>query len=199
MEKVSFGATNRFCPQALYLYGTYKEDGSANLGTHCWFGFCWDDELSVMACISDGKLTIDRIRSEKVFSANLVSEAMIPLADYLGYTEGYTPGKMDISIEVERGTVLPVPILKDSPLTFELEVKQSLPLGGSELFICRIRNVLAMKELMDESRDAEELMQLAAPVVWAGADINRYFSVNPVVKGVAESWKDLFGAKENLP
>ena len=55
--------SNACCPQAFYTYGTYKEDGTPNFGLFCWFGFCWDGELGVMACIGGEKLTKDRIHA----------------------------------------------------------------------------------------------------------------------------------------
>lgn len=192
MEKVSIGLTNSFCPQALFLYGTNKENGTPNFGMFCWFSYCWDSELGVMASIGGGKLTIDRIHAEKVFSANLVTEALLPLADYLGNTAGYTPGKMDIPIEVERGAVLDVPILKDSPWVFELEVNQSISLNGNEVFICKIRNVLASKELMDETKSLEERMKLAAPVIWTSSAGGLYYTLNPVAKGMTGKCKESF-------
>jgi flavin reductase (DIM6/NTAB) family NADH-FMN oxidoreductase RutF len=189
MEKVSVDISNKFCPQALFLYGTYKEDGAPNFGLFCWISYCWDSELHVMACLGGKKLTKDRIKAGNVFSANLVSESMLPLADYLGNTEGYSPKKMDIPLEVEQGAVLRVPVLKNSPWVFELEVEQSIPLKGSDVYICKIRNVLAAKELADESISLEKRMKLNAPVLWAG--IERYFTLKPEIKGTTGDWKRL--------
>ncbi len=76
------------------LYGTYKEDGTPNFGLFCWLSYYWDTELCVMACIGGNKLTKDRIHATKVFSANLVTEEMLPLADYLGTKEGYEKDKI---------------------------------------------------------------------------------------------------------
>ena len=186
MDKVSVGISNQFCPQALFLYGTYKEDGTPNFGLFCWISYCWDGDLHVMACTGGDKLTRDRIRESKVFSANLVTEPLLPLADYLGNTEGYTPGKMDFPLAVERGAVLPVPVLADSPWVFELEVKQTIPLDDSDLFLCKIRNVLADKALTDEGVPAQERMRMAAPVLAAG--IERYFSLGED-RGAWGDWK----------
>jgi len=191
MEKVSINPPdNAFCPQTLFLYGTYKEDGSPNFGLFCWFSYCWNADLGVMACIGDKKLTKDIIKKDKIFSANLVTEKILPLADYLGNKEGYNADKMNIPIEVERGEVLNVPILKDSPWIFELEVTQTIPLDGTEIFLCKIRNTLAAKELMDESISAEEKMRIVAPAV-SCAD-QHYFSVSPTPIGKWEDWKGLY-------
>lgn len=62
-----------------------------------------------MACIGGDKLTKDRINSTGIFSANLVTECILPLADYFGNTDGYTAEKMSVSIEVTRDSVLNVP------------------------------------------------------------------------------------------
>ena len=71
-----------------------------------------------------------------------------------------------------------------------MEVAQSIQLGRSEIFICKIRNSLAAKELADESISVEERMKMIAPIVCTGT--GRYYSVNPDPKGAYEDWKDLF-------
>lgn len=191
MEKVSIGPENKFCPQAVFVYGTNKEDGAPNFGEYTWLSYCWDSELCIMAGVEVGTMTCDRIRANKIFSANLITKPLLPLADYLGNHSGHAPEKMNLPIDIERGAVLDVPIIKNSPWVYELEVKQTVPLDGNDLFLCRIRNVLAAKELTDESKSAEERMKLAAPVVWIGA--GPYFSVNPAALGEAGDWKSGYG------
>ena len=183
-------AASKVYPCALFLYGTYKEDGSPNFGLFTWFSYCWDSELAVMVCIGGQKLTKDRIRAGKVFSANLVTQPLLPLADYLGNTEGYMQGKMDIPIEVERGAVLPVPVLKNSPWIYELEISQSVPLAESDIFICKIHNILIAKELADQSKNEEGHIQTTAPVLWYGS--GKYYSVNSVTLGETGTWKKTF-------
>jgi flavin reductase (DIM6/NTAB) family NADH-FMN oxidoreductase RutF len=190
MEKISIDPANKFCPQTVFMYGTKKEDGAPNFGTFTWLSYCWDGEMSVIASIGGGKLTIDRIRATKMFSANLVTESLLQLADYAGNNPGYIPGKMDIPVEIENGAVLDVPILKDSPWVFELEAKQSIPLDGNEVFICKIHNVLAARELLDGSISADERMKSAAPVIWIGE--GSYFPVKPIAIGKSGDWKDTF-------
>lgn len=189
MERVSIASANYYCPQSVFLYGTNKEDGTPNFGTFTWFSYCWDSEMCVMASIGGGKLTIDRIRETKIFSANLVTESILPLADYLGNNPGYISDKMKRPIDLERGAVLDVPVIKNSPWVYELEVKQSVPLDGNEIFICRIRNVLVDKELTDPSKSPQDCVKNISPVIWFGA--GPYFRVYPEPLGNAGDWKDL--------
>jgi flavin reductase (DIM6/NTAB) family NADH-FMN oxidoreductase RutF len=162
--KKSMPLSNDFCPQTLFLYGTYKADGTPDFGLFCWFSYCYDGELGVMACIGGNKLTKDRIHATKVFSANLVTESILPLADYFGTTNGYTAEKMNFPLKTTKGSVLNVPILDSSPVAFELEVSQSIPLNDGEVFLCKIRNVLAEEQLEDKSLSVEQRISAIAPI-----------------------------------
>jgi flavin reductase (DIM6/NTAB) family NADH-FMN oxidoreductase RutF len=182
--KKSLPISNNFCPQTLFLYGAYKDDGTPNFGLFCWFSYIWDNQLGVMACIGGDKLTKDRIRATGVFSANLVTEELLPIADYFGNTNGYDADKMKKSIAIEKGQVLSVPVLTKSPWVFELEVSQAIPLHGGDVFICKIRNVLADECLCDESVSIEKRIQSIAPV---RTTCQTYFSWNGSAMG---SWGD---------
>ncbi len=173
MKKISMSPTNDFCPQTLFLYGTYDEEGRADFGLFCWFSYLWDGELGAMACIGGSKLTKENIHKQKVFSANLVTEALLPLADYLGNTDGHSPEKMNLSLETEKGRVLPVPVLAASPVSFELEVKQFIPLNDGEVMLCSIRNVLQDASLAGGPDSAPEKLAAIAPV---HTTCGRYFS-----------------------
>lgn len=164
MKKISVPITNDFCPQTLFLYGTYTADGKPNFGLFCWFSYCWDGELGVMACIANEKLTKDRIRETGVFSANLVTEEMLPLADYFGSTAGYSGKKTVPDTAVEPGQVLPVPVLSCSPVTFELEVFKTIPLDDGDVFLCRIRSVQMAQALAESTRSAAARLEDGAPV-----------------------------------
>ncbi len=156
--------SNDFCPQTLFLYGTYGEDGAPDFGLFCWFSYVWDGGLGVMACIGGEKLTKERIHKNKIFSACLVTEKILPLSDYFGCVDGHSPEKMKIDAAIEKGRVLDVPVLTDSPLAFELEVKSFIPLDGSEVMLCTVKNVLVDEALADAAVSVEARIAAIAPV-----------------------------------
>ena len=172
MSKVNMPIGNDYCPQSMFVYGTYNEDGKANFALFNWFSYTWDSEMGVMACIGGSKRTRDNILRSRTFSANLVTEKLLPLADYLGNTSGYDPGKMAIDIPIGRGNVLDVPTLIDSPLAFELEVNRFIPLDDGLLMLCRIRNVLADELLADETLTPPEKLLQIRPIHMT---CNRFF------------------------
>jgi len=162
--KKSLPLIRHFSPMTLFLYGTYKEDGTPNFGMFSWFSYYLDKEVGVMACIAGEKLTKDRIRATKTFSANLVTEELLPLADYFGNVKGYDKDKMNVAVETEKGHVLNVPILMKSPWVYELEVDKTFALDGSDVFLCKVKNVLADESIVAEPENVEEWMSIIRPV-----------------------------------
>ena len=187
MAKVSLPAANHFCPQTLFLFGTYREDGTPNFGLFCWVSYCWDDELCVMACIGEDKLTRDRIRAEGVFSMNLVTKELLPLADFCGNTPGTNPEKKVRTPNTVKGEKLPVPVLADSPWSYELSVKRTVQLdGGGELYVCRIANILADEALADRNATVNERIYRIDPVCTTH---QTYFDFSGNQVGVWGDWK----------
>ena len=175
MAKVKGKLGNDFCPQTLFLYGTKKEDGTPNFGLFCWFSYATieiknEPRMGVMACIGEEKLTKDLIRKNGVFSANLVTETLLPLADYYGCTSGRdNSDKMKFTPTVEKGQVLDVPTIAESPVSFELRViKEIHAAEGSDVFLCEICNVMIDEKLKDKSLPFIDRLKLAAPVLTSG-------------------------------
>ena len=173
--KKSISITNNFCPQTLFVYGTHKEDNTPNFGLFCWFSYYWDNEMGVMACIGGEKLTKDRILATKIFSANLVTEELLPIADYFGNKAGYNDDKMGITVETEKGHILNVPILVKSPLVFELEVDKVINFNDSDVFLCKVRNVMVDELLCDDTISVEKRIKTIRPV---HTTCQTYFSWN---------------------
>ena len=161
MGKISLKPNNDYCPQTLFLYGTYDENGSPDFGLFCWFSYIWDGDMGVMCAIGGDKLTKQNIKRNKVFSANLVTEALLPIADYLGCTNGSDPDKMKIDLDIGRGEVLDVPILNSSPVNFELEVTDMIPKKDGDVILCKIRNVLQDESLSSDETVEQKLARIA--------------------------------------
>ncbi len=190
MSKVSLPASNAFCPQCLFMYGTYKEDKTPNYGLFCWATYCYDESFKFVACIGEDKITRDRIRATGIFSASVVSKSLLPYADFFGNNSGYEIDKSKI-IESVSGAVLDVPVPRDGVWSFELEVDKTLRLdadGKSEIYICHIKNVLADERLADDSLSFEERLKIADPIVTMS---QKYFSVDKNPNGEWGKWKSL--------
>lgn len=186
MKKVSVEFSNAFCPQALFLYGTYKPDGTPNFGLFCWATYCaHENGMRFVVCIGEDKLTRDRIRETGMLSASLVTENMLPAADFCGNNSGRTVDK-SLVVPSERGQALPVPVPTESPWAFELQVEKTLRVddGISEIFICRPVNTLADERLLSDELSMEEKLAAAAPVVTMN------YQYVPVGRSLLGAWGD---------
>ena len=171
--KKSLPVSNGFCPQTLFVYGTYNDDGKPDFGLFCWVSYYWGESLGVMAAICDDKRTRDNIRRNGAFSMGLVTEDMLPLADYFGNKSGYDKDKMEIAVGIEKGQSLEVPILAKCPWMFELKVDKTFKDGNVDVYLCKIKNVLAEECLCDENMSQQEKLNLIRPVRTVG---NTYYS-----------------------
>ena len=161
MGKISLKPYNDYCPQTLFLYGTYDEQGNPDFGLFCWFSYIWDGEMGVMCAIGGDKTTLQNIKRTKIFSANLVTEELLSAADYLGCTSGKDPDKMKIDLDIGKGEVLDVPILNNSPVNFELEVTDFIYKHDGTVMLCKMRNVLQDESLSSEESAADKLARIA--------------------------------------
>ena len=129
------------------------------------------DHLLAEAGIDEFNGAQERIRATGVFSANLVTESNLALADYFGTADGRDADKMDVPFSWERGQKLDVPVLSDCPFAFELEVERTISTNdeeGDTVFLCRIRNVLKDRELVDDDLPVAELMRKIGVVSTTG-------------------------------
>ena len=161
MKKISLKPNNDYCPQTLFLYGTYDENKNPDFGLFCWFSYLWDGELGVMCSIGGNKTTRENIERGKIFSANLVTEELLDAADYLGSTSGKDPNKMKIDLDIGKGEVLDVPVLNNSPVNFELEVTDFIYKHDGVTMLCKIRNVLQDESLSSDESVEEKLTRIA--------------------------------------
>lgn len=171
MNKVSVPVTNDVCPQTLFVYGTMNEDGTPNFGLFCWFSYCWFDQLGVICAIGGSKRTLENIRRNGAFSANLVTESNLPLADYFGTADGREPEKMkEVDVAWEKGEALLVPVLCNSPFSFELEVEKEIVTGerNEVVLLCRIRNTLKDEKLVNSAMTTAEMLKEVAAVRTCG-------------------------------
>lgn len=153
MNRVNVDVKNQFIPHPmqLFLVGTYDKEHKANFGMFCWLNFCWDEELCMTFCMDGEKATKTQVKEQGTFSVCLVTEDILPIANSVAAKKGADKTQYLQSITIERGTVLDVPILSDSPYCYELSVKKVIELNGSDIFICKIHNASVPEGSMSDS------------------------------------------------
>ena len=111
MEKISISPDWVFSPQPMYIIGTKNEDGTPNFCIITWLGFSFDNGPHLMMTVGGSKLTKTNILRENKFSANMITEDNLWLADYFGNTNGEDGEKNAVSYSYQWGKVADVPVI----------------------------------------------------------------------------------------
>ena len=90
-----------------------------------------------------------KIKETKKLSINLVDEALLPKADYVGSVSGNKTDKSGV-FAWEQGEA-GAPVISDSPLTLECSVEDVYETPNFESFICSIVGTYVAEEHLDGS------------------------------------------------
>ena len=126
-----------------------------------------------MMTIGGSKLTKSNILRDKKFSANMITEDNLWLADYFGNTQGEDALKNKVSYSYEWGKCLEVPIVEQCHWAYECEVSKIIELDGAHLFLAEIKNIQIDKKYETMDLKKIDLTQLK-PAIYAPYN---YFSI----------------------
>lgn len=184
MEKISIPPEWVFSPQPMYIIGTKNEDGTPNFCIITWLGFSFDKGPNIMMTVGGTKLTKTNILREKKFSANMITEDNLWLADYFGNTNGEEGEKNAVSYSYNWGEAVDVPIINECHWSYECEVTKVIELDGAHLFLAAIRNIQIDKEYENMDMKKIDLTKIH-PAIYAPYN---YFSIGSKLGEMGE-WR----------
>ena len=187
MDKISVLPDRIFSPQPMYIIGTKNEDGTPNFCIITWLGFSYDNSPHLMMTVGGTKLTKTNILRDKKFSANMVTEDTLWLADYFGNTSGEEGKKNAVQYSYQWGELVDVPILDACHWSYECEVTSIIELDGAHLFLAAIKNIQIDKAYENMNMQKIDLCQIR-PAIYAPYN---YFSIGNKVGEMGEWTKHL--------
>ncbi|MDI6893654.1 MAG: flavin reductase family protein [Bacillota bacterium] len=184
MVKRSVDPQRGFFPQPAYLIGAFREDGEPNFTLVTWITFCCVNPPTLMFSSRGKRMTSACVLRTELFSANLVTTGMLPVADYCGNTSGFNTNKcLDTGASWSRGVVLDVPVLEDSPWIFECALVRTVEHGDSVVFFGEVKNILVDERIPDPAYGKVDMAGLD-PVIYAPV---HYYNVGQRVGSVGDS------------
>jgi len=186
MKKRSLAPQRGFFPQPSYLIGTFKDDGTPNFALITWITFCSVNPPTIMFASRGKKLTRELVEKKGLFSVNLVTTKMMRMADYFGNTSGYEKNKCeDIGIKYEKGMVLNVPVLEESPWIYECSLVETIVLNGGYVYIGEVKNML-IDEAIEDTAYGKIDMTTVDPLIYAPG---KYYKIAASIGSVGDSKK----------
>lgn len=142
--KKNIGSALALYPTPLVVVGTMVE-GKPNWVLVGHIGIMGHDR--VMVSLAKPHFTNAGIKETKALSINIVDQALLKKADYVGCVSGVKTDKSQVfDYEIgETGT----PMITDAPLTMECSVEDIYDTQGFDNFVLKIDNTFVDEELLN--------------------------------------------------
>lgn len=130
-----------FFAQQVMLIGTNDPDGKARFCPISWVSYSWGPPPCLVVSVWGTKRTKENIGRTSLFSATMVTPDLLPLCEQ--FNRGTYKKELfeNLNYEVQSGTALEVPILKDSKYSFECKVLTTTPVGETMTYFGEIEHV----------------------------------------------------------
>lgn len=145
MGKKNLGSLLALYPKPMTVVGT-EVNGKVNWLVVGHTGIIGHDRI--MVSMSKAHYTNQGIKQSKKLSVNLVSQAMLDKADYVGSVSGAETDKSKVFAYHmgENGS----PVIDEAPVTMECKVEDIYETEGFESFVCSIVNTYASDDVLDK-------------------------------------------------
>ncbi len=117
----NFGAQPILYPQAVFIIGSYDENGNPNAMNAAWGGVA--DANKIFICISSHKTT-DNILARKAFTVSMGTADQVVACDYVGIVSGNDePEKMKkAGFHTVKSAFVDAPVIEELPMTLECKL-----------------------------------------------------------------------------
>ena len=170
-----FGAKPWTYPQAVFIIGTYDENGNADAMNAAWGGLSDTTELTL--CLSSGHKTVKNILKKKEFTVSFGDADHATECDYLGLASGNSvPDKIaKAGFHIVKAEHVDAPLFEELPMALECRLKSYNAETG--LLVADIINVNADERILT---DGTIDLSKWTPIVFDGVN-HTYRAFGPVV------------------
>jgi len=142
--KKNIGNAIALYPTPLVVVGAMV-DGKPNWVLAGHLGIMGHDHI--MISLAQAHYTNIGIRAQKALSVNIVDEALLPCADYVGSVSGSKTDKSGVfRWHAETGGA---PLVDDAPISMDCTVVDTYQTDGFDNFICKIEGTYAEESLLN--------------------------------------------------
>ncbi len=174
--KVTWKPGTMIYPLPVILAGCgNSEKGDYNLITAAWTGIICTNPSMCYISVRPERHSYDLIKRDGAYTINLTTEELVKATDWCGVKSGRDFDKFrETGLTAIEGTRICSPIVKESPVNIECEVREIRELGSHHMFISDIVAVHADKEHLNPVTGAFDLSR-ANPICYSHG---KYYSLD---------------------
>ena len=163
-------------PTVMVSCGDGEKDNIITIG---WSGIVNSEPPMTYVSVRKSRFSHHLIQAKKEFVINLVNEDLVKAADFCGVKSGRDIDKFaEMRLHAREIEGFPAPALDEAPAFLCCRVKQRIPLGSHDLFLCAVEQVYVKDALFDA--DGSLHMGRANLVSYAHGE---YFPLKPRPEG----------------
>jgi len=167
-----------------------------NILTIAWTGTICSDPPMCYISVRKSRYSYEIIKRNMQFVINLTNKNLVYATDWCGVKSGRNVKKFtEMKLTAQKALVVNAPLIAESPLCIECEVKQIIQLGSHDMFIAQVVAVSADEQYLNAETGEFELEKAKLIAYSHGAyyhvvdKIGKFgFSVEKKVK-TKERWK----------
>lgn len=153
MAKQTWKAGNMLYPLPAVLISVCDQTGKDNLFTVAWAGTVCTNPPMVSISVRPERYSCHMINETGEFVINLTTEKLAFATDYCGVRSGRDVDKFqETGLTREPALYVKAPMVKESPVSIECRVKETLELGSHLMFLAEVLAVHAEEAFMDENQ-----------------------------------------------
>lgn len=178
----AIGATTFLSPVPAVMLscrGTEPGFEQDNLITVAWAGIVNSQPPMISVSIRPERHSYAQIKQSGAFCLNLIDRTLCKATDYCGVKSGRDVDKFkEMKLTARRVEGFPAPALGEAPAFLCCRVRQIIPLGSHDLFLCDVEQVYVKEELFDA--DGSLHLDRAELIAYAHGE---YFPLKPRPEG----------------
>lgn len=162
------------CP---ILLVSSKYGNEENVFTVSWSGIACSHPEYITISIKPTRFSYNIICNSGYFTANIINENLLEIADYCGTFSGKNHDKFKAcNLTKIQGKTIDVPLILECPINIECKVEKVLKLGSHHLIVSRV-----IEKFIDEDISETSLHEQLNPVSYFRPN---YYSLNKKILGV---------------
>lgn len=156
MAKQIWKPSTMLNPVPVVMVSCAGQSGKPNIITLAWAGTINSDPPMLSISVRRERHSYGLIKEKGQFVVNLTTQKLVFATDLCGVKSGRDVDKFKLAgLTPEKASVVDVPLIKESPVSLECIVKQTLELGSHDMFIAEIVAVQADDALLNEKGKLE--------------------------------------------
>ena len=159
-------------PAVLVTCGAF--DNKPNIITIAWCGIVCSKPPMLSISVRENRYSFDLINQSEEFVVNITGGSMIKAVDFCGNYSGKDYDKFkETGLTPEPADTVSSPLIKESPINLECQVRKSLNLGSHHIFIAEITATHVDESVLD--RDGRLDIKRINPLIY-GTNARQYWS-----------------------